>query len=188
MNLAKLAAAAAALAIMPAAALAQDAAASGAPATTVNIAEGATVTGNDGAPIGTVIQVAPEAVVVDTGAHQIPLPRSAFGQGETGLTLNITKTDLDATYAEQMAAANAELAAKLVAGTPVVTADAQPLGTVDTVDGENVVLTLAGAEKLTLGKDVFAVDPAGALMVRATMALIEQARAGAAAPAPAVEG
>jgi hypothetical protein len=187
MNFAKFAAAAAALAIMPAAAMAQDAgaAAPAAPAATVEIAEGAAVMGNDGVPIGTVIQVAPEAVVVDTGLHQIPLPRDAFGEGETGLTLNITKTDLDATYAEQMAAANAQLATALVAGAPVVTADAQPLGAIDTIEGENVVLNLASAEKLTLGKDVFALDANGALMVRATMAQIEQARAGAAAPASA---
>ena len=184
MKLAKLAAAAAALAITPAAmtAQAQEAAAPAAPAS-VEITQGASVTGNDGNPIGTVAQVTPQAVVVDTGMHQIPLPREAFAQGDAGLTLNITKTELDASYAEQMAALAAQVNEKLVTGAAVVTADAQPLGTVDTVEGENVVLTLEGDEKLTLGKDVFAVDNNGALMVRATKAQIDQAMGGGAAPA-----
>lgn len=181
MNFAKLAAAAASLAIMPAAALAQDAAPAAA-AAQVDIAEGASVTGNDGNPIGTVAQVNAQAVVVDTGMHKIPLPRNAFGEDETGLTLNITKTDLEASFAEQMAEVEAQMAEKLVAGTPVMTADSQPLGTVDTVDGENVVLAL-GDEKLTLGKNVFALDANGSLMVRATREQIDQAMANTAAPA-----
>jgi len=215
MNLAKLATAAAALALVPFAAQAQDAATApaagaatpsdtAAPAETatpaagaaapaagaatpstgaVQITQGATVTGNDGNPIGTVMQVTPQAVVVDTGMNQIPLPRDAFAQGDTGLTLNITKTELDTSYSQQMAALEAQVSEKLVAGTPVMTADSQPLGTVDTVQGENVVLAMTGDEKLTLGKDVFAVDSNGSLMVRATKAQIDQAMAGSAAPA-----
>ena len=207
MKFAKFAAAAAALAIMPAAmtvqaqdaeapadapAAAQAEAPAAAPAEaqaaapaagSVEVTQGASVTGNDGNPIGTVAQVTPQAVVVDTGTHQIPLPRDAFAQGDAGLTLNITKTELDSSYAEQMVALAAQVNEKLVSGATVVTADAQPLGTVDTVEGDNVVLTLEGDEKLTLGKDVFAVDNNGALMVRATKAQIDQAMGGGAAPA-----
>lgn len=185
MKFAKLAAAAAALAIMPAAmtAQAQEEAAPAAPASaTVDVAQGANVMGNDGIAIGTVTQVTDQVVVVDTGAHQIPLPRDAFAEGDAGLTLNITKTELDASYAEQMAALAAQVNEKLVAGAPVVTADAQPLGTVDMVEGDNVVLNMAGDEKLTLGKDVFALDDNGSLMVRATKAQIDQAATGAATP------
>jgi hypothetical protein len=193
MNFASFAAAAAALAIIPAAAQAQDAAApapaettAAAPAATaVNVTQGASVTGNDGMPIGTVTQVLQDAAVVDTGTHQIPLPTSAFAQGDSGLTLNITKAELDASYAEQMAAANAALNEKLVVGVPVMTADSQTLGTVDMIEGENVVLAMEGDQKLTLGKDVFAVDSAGGVIVRATMDQIQQALGGAsAAPAP----
>ena len=198
MNFARFAAAAAALAILPAAAQAQDAAApaepaaapaesaAAAPAASVEVTQGASVTGNDGMPIGTVTQVLDDAAVVDTGTHQIPLPTSAFGEGESGLTLNITKAELDASYAEQMAAANAALNEKLVVGVPVMTADAQALGTVDMIEGENVVLAMEGEQKLTLGKDVFALDSTGGVMVRATMDQIQQAMGGAtAAPAGA---
>ena len=66
--------------------------------------QGASVLGNDGGMIGTVSQVDAQAVVVDTGTHQIPLPRDAFAQGESGLTLNITKAELDTSYGEQVLA------------------------------------------------------------------------------------
>lgn len=181
MNFAKIAAAAATLAILPAGALAQDAVPVAA-AAQVNIAPGANVTGNDGNPIGTIAEVNADAVVVNTGMHQIPLPRSAFGQDETGLTLNITKTSLEATFAQQMAELEAQLNTLLIAGTPVMTADAQALGTIDTVDGQDVVVALPSAEKLALGKDVFAVDDAGGLMVRVTKAQLDAAVAGSATP------
>ena len=198
MNFANYAAVAAALAIMPAAGNAQDAApapeaapaqeaapaAARAPAASVELTQGQTVMGNDGMPIGTVMQVTPDAVVVDTGTNQIPLPSNAFAAGESGPTLNITKAELDASYNEQMAAAMAQLDQKLVAGTPVMTADSQPLGTVDSVNGQDVVLAMEGGEQLTLGKSVFALDQSGGVVVRATMSQIQQAMNGA-APASA---
>ena len=175
MKFAKLAVAAAALAIMPATAHAQDAAPAAA-AASVEVTQGASVTGNDGNPIGTVAQVTPDAAIVNTGSHEIPLPLNAFGKDESGLTLNITKTELDAAFAQQMAEAKAALDAAMVAGAAVGTADAQPLGTIDTVEGENVVLALAGAEqKVTLGKEMFALNNNGGVIVLATLAQIQQA-------------
>ncbi|MAF29091.1 MAG: hypothetical protein CL820_08595 [Croceicoccus sp.] len=176
MKFAKLAAAAAALAIVPATAHAQEAAPAAAPAA-VEVTQGASVTGNDGNPIGTVSQVSADAAIVDTGMHKIPLPLNAFGKAESGLTLNITKTELDATFAKQMAEAKAALDAAMVAGASVGTADAQTLGTIDTVEGESVVLALAGEtpQKITLGKDMFALDNSGSVIVLATLAQIEAA-------------
>ncbi len=175
MKFAKLAAAAAALAIVPATAHAQQAAPAAAPAA-VEVTQGAPVTGNDGNPIGTVGQVTADAAIVNTGTHEIPLPLNAFGKDESGLTLNITKTELDATFAQQMAQAKAALDAAMIAGAAVGTADAQPLGTIDTVDGDNVVLALAGADqKVTLGKEMFALDNNGGVIVLATLAQIQQA-------------
>ena len=58
-----------------------------------------------------------------------------------------------------------------------VWADAQTLGTIDTVEGESVVLALAGEtpQKITLGKDMFALDNSGSVIVLATLAQIEAA-------------
>ena len=175
MKFAKLAAAAAALAIVPATTHAQEAAPAAAPAA-VEVTQGASVTGNDGNPIGTVGQVTADAAIVNTGTHEIPLPLNAYGKDENGLTLNITKTELDATFAQQMAEAKAALDAAMIAGAAVGTADAQPLGTIDTVEGDNVVLALAGADqKVTLGKEMFALDNNGGVIVLATLAQIQQA-------------
>ena len=177
-------AAAAALAAVPFAAQAQPAAPAAAPAASADVAVGTTIYGSDKNPIGTVEQVTANGVVVNTGAHKIPLPANAFGSSDQGPTLNITKAALDAKFAEQMAAQQAKLEAALVAGAEIKTADAQPLGTVKTVEGENVVLERE-AGPLTLPKKYFAVDPTGAPMVRATMAQIEAAVSGGAAAAPA---
>lgn len=169
-NFAKLAAVAAAIAMTPAAAYAQDVAA-------VAVTAGATVTGNDDVQIGTVEAVTEDAVLVDTGSYKIPLPMNAFGKAENGFTLNITKAALEEAFAAQQAEAQQKLAAALVEGAAVQTADPQPLGTVDTIDGDNVVITRIDETKVTLPKNMFALDAQGALTARITMAALEEAMA-----------
>lgn len=172
MKFAKLAAAAAALAIMPAMAHAQDAAPA---AAAVSVTQGAAVTGNDGNPVGTVTEVNGDIATVNTGKHSVPLPLNAFGSDANGLTLNITKTDLDTMIDQQLAEAAAALNQALVTGAAVGTADAQPLGVIDTIEGENVVLAMSDDQKVTLGKDMFALDDNGGVIVLATLAQIEAA-------------
>ena len=171
MNLAKATTAAAALALSSLAMTATPVLAQ-----TAEIAVGATVTGNDGNPVGTVSEVRDGAVVVDTGTYKIPLPAESYGEGETGPTLNITKEALNQTWSEQLAAAEAALAEKLVVGAPVLTYDSQPLGTVEELAEGGVILDDAG-EKINLPRDMFALDPNGSLIVLATMAQIEEAKA-----------
>ncbi|MFN2100107.1 hypothetical protein [Altererythrobacter sp. MF3-039] len=169
MKLAKLAAAALVLTASPA--MAQDV--------------GSTVMGNDDAPIGQVIANDGTTVTIDTGMHQVPLPANAFGTGEAGPTLNISKTQLDemmtaqlaqqeAAMAEAQAAAEAEAAAKLqaalVVGAPVITADEQPLGMVDEFIGDNVIVKAEDETLVTLPRNLFGVDGEGALMALANHA------------------
>ncbi len=166
-------AAAAVLAIAPVAAQAQDV--------------GATVMGNDDAPIGTVISNDGTTVVVDTGMHQAPLPADAFGTSEAGPTINLTKAQLNDLMSQQLAAqeaaaaeaaaaqaaaeaeAAAALAAALVVGAPVITSDAQPLGVVDEFIGENVVVKAADETLITLPRNFFAIGPNGNLMALAEL-------------------
>ncbi|QYU70600.1 hypothetical protein J4558_10970 [Leptolyngbya sp. 15MV] len=105
-----------------------------------SVAVGATVTGPDGSAVGTVESVADGVVVLDTGKHKAPLPADAFGTGEQGPTITVTKDQLDGMIDEQMAAAAAQRDALLVAGAQVHTADHQMLGTVESVDGDNVII------------------------------------------------
>lgn len=174
MKLFKLSAAAAALAFSTVAfqaapALAQEA---------VEITTGATITGNDSVTIGTVLDTDGTNVVVDTGTYQIALPADAFASGDTGLTLNITKAELEASYAEILAQQQAALAAALVVGAPVMTADAQPLGTIETIEEENIIL-ISGEDQMALPKNLFALDPNGTVMVLANLADIQAALAAA---------
>lgn len=137
---------------------------------------GATVMGNDDAAIGTVLSNDGTNVVIDTGTHQVPLPVTAFGTSDAGPTLNVTKTQLDEMMAAQLAQAAAALEAALVVGAPVITADNQPLGAVEEIDGENIIIA-EGEEKVTLTKNLLALDANGTIMALATAADIEAAMA-----------
>lgn len=149
-------AAAAALALAPMAAQAQDV--------------GATVMGNDGNPIGSVVSNDGTTVTIDTGKHQVPLGAEMFGSDETGPTLNITKTALDQMMDEQLAAAAAARDAALVVGAEIVTADQQSLGAVEEIDGDNIVVVAADETKVTLPRNLLAVDANGSLMALANYA------------------
>lgn len=138
---------------------------------------GDTVTGNDGNEIGTVAQVNDQAALVTVGEHQIALPLNAFGEGETGPTLNITRAELVAGYEAQLEAAETALAEALVEGAAVITADPQPLGTIDTIENGNVVVTREDESKVTLPRDMFSVDGEGNLVARIMMADLEAALA-----------
>ena len=162
MKFTTLLATAAALAVVPFAAQAQDV--------------GASVTGNDDAEIGTVVMNDGTTVVVDTGMHKAPLPANAFGgDAEAGWTLNVTKTQLDEMMSAQLAEAAAALEAALVVGAPVVTADAQSLGLIDKIEDATIIIKGEDESLVTLPVDMLALDADGAIIARANMADIQAA-------------
>ena len=135
---------------------------------------GATVTGNDGNAIGTVLSNDGTTIVVDTGTHQVPLGPDAFAVSDTGPTLNTTKGELDTAYGALAAEQAAALQAALVAGAAVVTADAQPFATINTVNANDILLDRAGSTMI-LGKEMFALNADGGVMLLANLADIEAA-------------
>jgi hypothetical protein len=151
MKLARFAfAAALATATLPAAASAQ-------------VAVGATVYGPDGSAVGTVSSVEGGVVTLDTGTYRAPLPETAFGKGDKGPTITVTRAQIDEMMAAQVAAANARRDAALISGAAVVSAKGSPLGTVKSVEGDAVVLdSPSGAVQMQ--RKHFAVNPQGALM------------------------
>ncbi len=170
MKFAKLAILAGAMAVTPFAANAQDV--------------GATVFGNDDAPVGTVESNDGTTVMVNTGKHVAPLPANLLAEREGKWTVNATQGQINgmmdqqvaqqqAAAAEAQAAAAAEAAAKLeaalVVGAPVITNDAQALGTVSELQAENVVVTNDTAGLITLPRNFFAVDAEGQLMALASL-------------------
>ncbi|MEO0907241.1 MAG: hypothetical protein AAFY07_06910 [Pseudomonadota bacterium] len=173
MKFAKLAILAGAMAVTPFAANAQDV--------------GATVFGNDDAPIGTVESNDGATVMVNTGKHMAPLPANLLAEREGKWTVNATQAQINGMMDQQVAqqaaaaaeaqaaadAAAAEAAAKLdaalVVGAPVITNDAQALGTVSELQAENVVVTNDTAGLITLPRNFFAVDADGQLMALASL-------------------
>lgn len=151
MKFTKLALLATAMAVAPYAANAQDV--------------GATVFGNDDAAIGTVTTNDGSVVTVDTGKHKAPLPANLLAEREGKWTVNATKAQIDQMMDAQVAAANEARDAALIEGAAVMSADGQPVGTVYTVDTEDMVIIKNDAGIITLTRDSFAADANGALIV-----------------------
>lgn len=158
-------------------ALAQDAAAPAAtaPAQT-EVAVGTQIFGSDGAAIGTVAQVEGNVALVTVGERTIPLPAAAIVAAEAGPTVNITRSALVTQFDQQMAQMEAQLDAALVAGAAVQTADGQPLGTIQSMEADAIVIAGTAGE-MTLSKPMLSLNQQGALVVRATMEQIQQALA-----------
>ena len=126
---------------------------------------GATVFGNDDAAIGTVTTNDGSVVTVDTGKHKAPLPANLLAEREGKWTVNATKAQIDQMMDAQIAAANEARDAALIEGAAVMSADGQPVGTVYTVDTEDMVIIKNDAGIITLTRDSFAADANGALIV-----------------------
>ena len=110
-------------------------------AATVEVTAGATVYGSDGNVVGTVSQAGDDVVGLDVDGQTAGLPAGAFGQNAEGqLTIAVTKDQLVGMLAEAAAAAQAALDAALVAGAPVVDVNGTALGSVATVEGEDVTV------------------------------------------------
>lgn len=126
---------------------------------------GATVFGNDDAAIGTVTTNDGSVVTVDTGKHKAPLPANLLAEREGKWTVNATKAQIDQMMDAQVAAANEARDAALIKGAAVMSADGQPVGTIYTVDTEDMVIIQNDAGIITLTRDSFAADANGALIV-----------------------
>lgn len=160
----------------PGAAYAQAAASSAAPVLTV----GATIYDPQGGEVGKIDSLTNDAVVVDTGAHKAGLPKSAIGSGAKGLTVTITKAQIDEQVAAASQKAAAALDAALVIGAEVKGKAGSPVGTVKDVTAERVVIDRA-AGPVALSRKAFGVGAQG-LFISMTAAELDAA-AKAAAPA-----
>ena len=142
---------------------------------------GPTVYDPQGGAVGTVDSVANGIAVVNTGAHTVALPLDKFATSEKGPIISVTKQQLDDIAAKADADAAAKLDTALVAGAAVVDNAGVALGTIDKVDGDNIVLkTEKGPVALT--RKYFAVSN-GALKALVTKDQVLAALNGAATAA-----
>jgi hypothetical protein len=124
---------------------------------------GAAVSDTSGNPVGTIESVSGDLAVVSTGANTVSLPVSAFGQGEKGPVIAMTKAQLDAAASGAKASAKADLAAQLNAGASVYGSDGAVVGTVDSTDAQFATLDLGG-QKVKLPLDSFSKGAQGAVI------------------------
>ncbi len=153
-------------------ALAQDA------APTVEAEVGMMVYGPNGGEVGTVDSVSEGAVVVNTGTNKAALATDAFAKAENGLSIMMTKVDLDAAIEKAAADAKAKLIASLMPGTEVKSVTgAAVIGTITEKDAEYVTVDHNGqAVKLPIA--AFMTQADGAVGITMTEAEFTAAVAG----------
>lgn len=155
-------------------------------AAAVQVTAGATVYGPDGNEVGKVEKVEGGNAVINTGKNSAAVPASAISRNDKGLLVSMTRDQLDAAVAAATAKAQGNLAAALVAGAAVHTADGQALGKIATISPEGLVTVQRESGSFALKKDIFTTDAQG-VALRLTLAQIEAAlakqQASAATPA-----
>jgi len=180
------------LMMVPAAALAQQAQtapaapAAGATATASATATaptvGTTIYDSAGVALGTVASITPQAIVINTGSAQVPVPPASVGKTDKGFAMAMTKADLDAAVASSQAQAKAAVQAKLTPGTSVSGLNGATLGTIKAADAQIVTMTTAkGDVKLPIAG--FSADASGKIVAGITAEQLAAATAGATASA-----
>ena len=105
-----------------------------------SVSAGQTVYGPDGGEVGKIDKVENGTAIVNTGTHTLGLTLDKFGKSPKGPSISVTKAQLDELVEKANAEAAAKLDAALVVGAAVVDNAGAALGTIDKVDGDNIVL------------------------------------------------
>lgn len=183
-------AAIAAAALAPAAVMAQaaPAAAPAASATAaVNPTTGAKVFDAAGAEVGTVEAVQGGIVTVSTGTARAGLPQNAFVMRDKGLTIGMTKAELESAVNGAKAENTAAKDAAIVADAPIKSSDGIVLGTVSKVEGDNVTVALSGGSAAQLKKSYLGLGADGSLALGMSAADFAKATQSAAAGQPGAD-
>lgn len=178
-----IAAALATISLAPAMALAQSAPSASAP----NPIAGAKVFGPDGEEVGTIEAVAGDVVTVYTGISRAGLPKSAFAVREKGLTIGMSKSQLEAAVSGAQAENTASKDKALVAEAPLKSSDGQVIGTIAKVEGDDVTVTLTNGSAAALKKSYIGLGADGSLALGMTAADFAKATQAAGSAQPGAE-
>lgn len=125
--------------------------------------------GEIGGVIGTIETIENDTVLVDVDGMDAPLPLAAFGEGPDGPVIAATKAQIVQMLQQAQAQATAARDQALVADAPVMTANSVPVGKIESVEGDNIVLALPEGS-VALVRTNFTADANGSLMVLYTKA------------------
>lgn len=142
---------------------------------------GATVYGSDGQPLGTVDSVTGSAVVLNTGTAKVAVPPTSIGKGAKGLTMAMTKQQLDAAQAQQQQQTAAAVQSKLTPGTTVLGLNGAQAGTIKAADAQYVTLTVSSnGRDAKLPVSGFSANAQGQVVIGMTAEQLTTATGGAA--------
>ncbi len=129
--------------------------------TPANITVGASIYDAKGGDVGTVDSIVGDNVVVSTGSQKVTLSKAAFAQWPKGLTIAMTRDELNAAADQAKAQGAQALASALVAGAEVHSLGGNAVvGTVKSVEAEQVLLTTAKGD-VNIPKSAFVMGSAG---------------------------
>jgi pyruvate/2-oxoglutarate/acetoin dehydrogenase E1 component len=118
----------------------------------------------DDSEVGTIASNDGTNAVLDTGTYKVPLGTGTFAEREGKWTINATKAQINSMMAAAEAEAAKKLAAALVDGAAVMSADNMPVGTVLAMDetGDQVIVS-NDTGIISLKREHFAVGQTGGL-------------------------
>ena len=119
-----------------------------APALAQSIAPGMQVTDPNGGAVGTVKAVQGDNLLINTGAHEVLLPKASFTAQDGKLYFGLTQAQLNAEIEKSMAAASASIAA----GASVKGLQGTEIGKIDSVTDSDVVIALPSGQKIQVAK------------------------------------
>jgi hypothetical protein len=102
------------------------------------------VVDTSGATVGTVTAMKGDNIQVKTDKHEALLPKASFTLDQGKLLFGMTQAQLDA----QIEAAAAASQKAIAAGATVNGTAGTPVGKIDSVDGDNVTMTLTSGKKI----------------------------------------
>lgn len=157
----------------------QDQAAPAAPASAAagTISVGTKVQGPDGSVVGTVVQSDAGVVVIDTGTAKAAFAPGSFTRSGDVLLFGLSKVQVEQAAVQAVKDAQAKMSALLVKGTAVVDTAGVPVGTVESVDADGLVVS-TGKARAKIPTTAFASN-GSQLILGMTRAQLEAAAGGA---------
>ena len=141
-----------------------------APAAAADLTVGASVRDVSGAPVATIERLEADGAVIRSEDRLAKLPLDAFGKDPTGLMLGITAAELRAAIADTSVAAVqpepqvvAATAADILLGAAIRDSEDVPIGTVDSVSDDGVIIVTDG-KKVKLPVNSFGKDGQGLII------------------------
>lgn len=130
---------------------------------------GMQVTDASGGPVGIVKAIQGTNLLIKTDKHEALLPASSFTVVKGKLLFGMTQAQLDTQIEQSLAAANAAI----TAGATVKGSAGTPVGTIDSVAGGQVTMTLQSGKKIAVPQEGFRGNPDGTVTIGYTAEQLE---------------